>query len=321
MAAVTSPITHAQQDGGAIQSRYAFLLGAIRSRLAEMVSLRTLGAIPFAEDLAGSGSDTLREIFYDSIGWAATMASLGETASITLSDIAVEIEDTAIGRFGIGYSESYMSQILGRDGELNIELLARLIPNAWEANWMNLLATTLAGAAADYGTSGVAMSFDDYLDAIFYFRTLDGFEFRGMDGTPNLFSLLHGKQFTDLANSVRAEPNYQMPEPTDAQLAGKGPGFQFDWLGARNYQSNRISAGGGNRNGAFFAAGAIGYVIGGTRRVRVKNPATAILLPEIGLVTEFDGTPGAATSSMYSNAWLGQSIRDDDQVRGMVTKQ
>ena len=39
MATVPSPITHANQDGGVIQARYAFLLGAIRRRLREAVTL------------------------------------------------------------------------------------------------------------------------------------------------------------------------------------------------------------------------------------------------------------------------------------------
>ncbi len=318
MASVSSPITHAQLDGGAIQARYAFILGAIRRRLREMVSLRTLGAVRYAGNVGGTGSDTIRETFYDGIGWGASMASTAETGTTSLSSVTVEIEDIAVGRYSLGFSESYQSRILGRPGEINVELLAQLIPNSWEATWMDLVATTLAAAAADFGTSGVDMSFDDYLDAIFYYRTLDGFMF-SVDGRPNLFAMLHGQQLVDLATSVKAEPNYQFPEPTDAQLAGRGPGYQMSWLGAELYQSNRVTSSGGNRHGGFFGGGSIGWINAGLDQLQVENPQTAIIVPELGLVTEFRGVPADAKLQMYSNTWIGMAIQDDSQVRGMVT--
>jgi hypothetical protein len=318
MASVSSPITHAQLDGGAIQARYAFILGAIRRRLREMVTLRSMGAVRYAGDVGGTGSDTLRETFYDGIGWDASMASTAETGTTSLSSVTVEVEDIAVGRYSLGFSESYQSRILGRPGEINVDLLAQLIPNSWEATWMDLLATTLAAAAADYGTSGADMTFDDYLDAVFYYRTLDGF-MPVVNGKPNLFAMLHGQQLVDLANSVKAEPNYQFPEATDAQLAARGPGYQWDWLGACVHQSNRITSSGGNRHGGFFGGGAIGWINASLSQLRVENPQTALIVPELGLVTEFRGVPADAKMQMYSNTWIGMAIQDDSQVRGMVT--
>lgn len=316
MAAVVSPLTHAQFDGGAIQFRQAFALlpGAILLRLQERMSVRDAGALLYVGDLGGSGSDTMRTRYYDSIGWAAAFSSTTETGAPARSDIAAEIEDVTIGRYYLGYSQTYMDVVLGSKGEITLWDLAGMMVEAWEATWMTLVATTVMSAAADYGTPGANMTFDNYLDMIGYYRTLDGFE-------GSLFGLLHGKQIGDLADSMRAEPSYQFPtaQPEIAKL--RGSGFNFELLGASVYKSGRVISNGGNRHGAFFGRGAMGWAIAGTQKLAamIEDGDKAILVPQLGLAVERSSSGNGALGYVDGNVFLGMDIQDDSQLRGMVT--
>lgn len=315
MATVTSPLTHAQFDGGAVQFRQAFALlpGAILLRMVERMSMRSTDALLYLGDLAGAGSDTIRTRYYDSIGWGASFSSVAETATPARSSIAAEIEDVAIGRWYLGYSQTYMDMILRASGELSLWELAGIMADAWEATWQALLCTTQMSAAADYGSSGVDMSLDDHLDAIGYFRTLDGF-------MGPIFAQLHGQQLVDLAASVRAEPSFQFPEIQANMQAVRGAGFQFDFVGASVYQSNRVNSSGGNRHGAYFGRGAMAWAIAGTQELaKHLNMDLAVVVPQLGLAVERSASGNGAVGSLDANAFLGMDINDDDQLRGMVT--
>ena len=219
-----------------------------------------------------------------------------------------------IGRYYLGYSQTYLDIILGTAEEITLIQLADLMADAWEATWMGLLATTVQSAAADYGSSGVDMSFDDYLDAIAYFRTLDGF-------MGPLFGLLHGQQLVDLGNSMRAEPSYQYPAQSDEYKRIHGPGAQFELLGASIYQSNRIASSGGNRHGAFFGAGAMAWAIAGTQKLmeHIEDPDKAQVIPELGLAVERSSSGNGGLGYVDGNVFVGMDINDDSQLRGMVT--
>ena len=316
MPAVTSPITHAQMDGGAVQFRQAFVLfrQTVLLRLQERMSVRGDGALVYLGDLAGSGSDTIRTRYYNGIGYGAAFASVAETATPGRSSITAEVEDVTVGRFYLGYSQTYMDMILKGAGEKSLIELSDLMADAWEATWMALLATTISAAAVDYGASGVNMTFDDYLDVIAYFRTLDGFE-------GPLRSLLHGQQFVDFGDSIRAEPAFQQPEPSEEMQRLNGPGFQFELLGCRNFQSNRITSSGGNRHGGFFGPGAMAWAIAGTQEMakHIEDPDKAQVIPELGMVVERSSSGNGALGSLDANAFLGMDINDDSQLRGMVT--
>lgn len=316
MATVTSPLTHAQFDGGAIQFRQAFglLRQAILMRLQERASLRQAGALLPLGDLAGSGSDTVRTRYYNGIGWGATMSSVSETATPSRASITAEVEDVQVGRFHIGFSQTYQDVILRSPGELDLMAIADELLNTWEATWMALVASTITAAAADYGTSGADMTFDDFLDVIGYYRTLDGF-----DGP--LFGMLHGQQLHDLSNSMRAEPGFQMPEVLTNAFQVRGAGFQFDMMGASIYQSNRVTSSGGNRHGAFFGNGAMAWAVAGTGALapHVEDGSRTQLVPELGLIVERDNSANGAALTLDANAWLGMDINDDSQLRGMVT--
>jgi hypothetical protein len=134
--------------------------------------------------------------------------------------------------------------------------------------------------------------------------------------------MIHGQQLVDLKGSFRAEPAFQFPDEARELLRQKGgPGYQGEVFGLGIWSSSRVAAAGGNRHGAFWLPGGVLWARGSTNAVRTKNPDQTIRLDDMGMLIEFDGTPGSALSTIVANAWFGIAIGDDERGFGFVTDQ
>lgn len=315
MATVSNPISHSVSSAGFSDAgwRYTYVLeGLIREKLMDSFSLMDSGLVPLAGDVAGSGSDTIRLRYLDAIGYGLSMASMGaENTAITPSALTATTSDITVGRYGLQFNNTYTNQIQATAGEVDMERLAASIVLSRQATWMDLLATTVTGADTDSGQSGVDASVDDLLDATYYFDTLEG---------PTMpFAIIHGQQWRDLKASFRNEPAFQFPDAAeDILTVNGGPGFKGVHL-VPIYVSSRITSSGGNRHGALVSPGAIEYAIGSTASIRPASVADTVNLSDLGLIIEFSGTPGSATSTVTGNQFMGMAEVDGEMMRGFVT--
>lgn len=319
MATVSSPLSHSVGAAGFSDAgwRPTFALeGPLREKLMDNANLMTSGFVPLVGDVSGTGSKTMRLRYLDAIGYGLSMASAAnENTSVTPSAVTATTADVSIGRYMIGYLNTYTNQIIATPGELTTEGLADYIAKSYIAAWMDLLATTIATAATTSGQSGVPASFDDWLDVTYYYD--------GLEGQVNAIGLLHGTQFSNLKDSWRDEPNFQMPEFSDALLSLKGgPGFKNILLGIPTYVSSRVTAGSGNRKGAVWAPGAVVWARGGTQSIKPSVAAENVInMPDLGLILEMGGVPGDATGRIDGNAFFGMALGDGELIRGFQTKQ
>lgn len=318
MATVSTPLSHDVSNAGFQDAGWRpdyVLEGTMRERLMDSVTLRNSGFVPLVGDVAGMSSPTIRMKFLDAIGFGLSMSSLSEAASITASNLTATYEEVTVGRYGIGWDNTYLNQILAPSGELTMEGLAIYNQYSYDSTWMDALATVIQTAATDSGRSGVAAEVDDLLDAIYFFDGLDS-------QVPLIIGVIHNIQKIHLKESFRLEPAFQFPEVAEQILSTQGgPGFWRLMFNAATYVSTHVAASGGNRHGAFFAPGAVVWAIGSTSSVRPAVEANTVRLDDMGLITEFSGTPGSATSTIRTNAFFGMDGGDGEIIRGFVTAQ
>lgn len=319
MATVSSPLSHSVGSAGFSDAgwRPTFVLeGALREKLMDGTNLMTSGFVPLLGDVAGTGSKTMRARYLDAIGFGLSMTSAAnENTSVTASNVTATTADVSIGKYSLAYINTYVNQIVATDGELTTEGLADYIAKSYVGAWMDLLATTIATASTASGQSLVPASFDDLLDVTYYFD--------GLNGTVNALGMIQGTQWSNLKDSWRDEPNFQMPDFSNELLALKGgPGFKTIALGMPLYVSSRVTASGGNRKGAFWAPGAVLWLRGGTSRIKPSVAAENVInMPDLGLIIEMSGVPGDATGRIDGNAFFGMGLGDGALIRGFVTKQ
>ena len=127
---------------------------------------------------------------------------------------------------------------------------------AFDARFLELVCATFGSFSSSVGTSGVDMSLDDFLDAVF---TLE------LANNPGeIYAVLHPRQVADLQSSIRNEAANAIAfnSATHDMLKMLGQGYVGDFLGVQIHKSSYVAASGGNRQGAMFSPGAIAYAIG-----------------------------------------------------------
>ena len=79
-----------------------------------------------------------------------------------------------------------------------------------------------------------------------------------------LFAVLHPRQIADLQASIRNETGNAIAfNPAQHDLVkAVGQGVVGDFLGVQIHKSAYVSESGGNKRGAVFSAGALGYALG-----------------------------------------------------------
>jgi len=284
--------------------------------LVERWSMREAGALLSMGDMGGQESDTTRILKFKGLGYGATTASRTEVQAGSRSALTTDYADITTGRRYWGMGQSYLDMVLGsRARKADLFGAAEQLADVFEGMFMDMLASTVAGAAADLGTSTQKLSFDDMIDMVTYFELLDGFE--GM-----LFGLLHGGQTRDLGDSLRAEPAYQVPEVTSEALRLHGPGYWGNLLGINLFKSNKITGSGSAYQGGVWHPSAMGWQVAGTQNIldAVTNPAQSLVVPELGMVAEMASVGNTAQSGLDVNFFVGMGITYTELLRGLVTK-
>lgn len=300
---------HAGYEG---DLRLAKVLDAeIRLSLADRGSMRRTGAVDFGGSVNGTYSDThtVRQIDLD--GASAFGAMAAEDTAVTATDPTVTTADVAVGRASFMRSIGDQFVFTGPQGRrIDAPRLAQSMAGEWDAYWMDTLATLIATASTDVGTTTVDMSVDDQMDAIYQMI---------LSSVPGpFFELLHGRQFADFLGSLRGEtgPLALIPA-TPALLSLTGPGHKGSFLNCNIWVSDAVTASGGDRNGALWGAGAMVYKVG----VAEAPIGTVSVRPDQEILVEFSRTGTQALTHVIGHGYLGMSIREQARIVGIVTDQ
>lgn len=308
MAVIAPPATFGQLQPD-LGFDYVYAEQMIRMELSEKLDVLGLGLVQLWAELQGTGSDVARVTRMGGVGWQEAMVELaGETDPIVKTGFRTGFDTVAIARHGLGKSESYQSALLSREPAVLLRALKNLLPASWLKTLRLKWAAVGATFADSVGTPGTPWTFTDELALVAYFHETEGFE----GGPGSVITGRHPEQYTDLRASIRAEPNFQFPEITQATQGLTGNGGSFDFLGLRNFSSHDVENSGGDHQGFAYVPGAIGWAVvrTGDLRDEVEDPEKALFVEDFGLVCEWKSEGETASAEFNANAWFGAAKAD-----------
>jgi len=300
-------ITHAALE---TDLRMASVLSQeIALMLADRTSIRTSGAVQYFGSVNGLGSDTKTIRLagldgYDTMESVADGADPSATTSITDASVAI-----AVSRYALQRDLTDIAELTGMGGaDITPQRLAASAVGEAEKCFMDLVATAIATFGTDVGTSGSDATVDDVFSAL---ATL-----QAASNSGPYYALLAPVQLSDLQSSIRAEAGaLQFMSPTQEMLNIKGAGYAGSFLGIDVFTSSQVTDSGGNRHGAIWAAGALGYCD--------AQPVISygdVVRPAGSFVTvEFERNSSSALTEITSSAYLGLSVIQDGMGVGFVT--
>jgi hypothetical protein len=279
--------------------------------LTDQASIRRVpGAISFLGSVSGTGSDTSRLRFTGLGGADPFVATAAENTDVSDTVPSHTSVDIAVVRAALRRDISDLAVTTGFTQDLDPARLAGDMAASLESYFNGLIATQIATAATDVGTSGVDMSVDDFYDAVF---TLEQASAPGP-----YFAMLAPVQVTDFQSSLRSESGAVSLSPaTQEMLRIAGQGLVGEFMGVNIFKSTDVTTSGGNRHGAMWGAGALGY------KIAVVNPTigagSAVVVRQDELVVEITRDASAATTEITGNAYVGAGLLEQARIVGIVT--
>ena len=239
-----------------------------------------LGAIRDLGFVNGTGSDTARVRFAGLNGadhFAATAAEDTDASETALTDASADI---AVARAALVRNIGDLALGTGFADDISAERLAADMVFSYRGYYNSLVATAIATASTDVGTSTVDMSVDDFYDAVFQL------ELSSVPGP--YYCMLHPRQFADFQESLRAEGGATQFSPaTQEMLKIAGQGLAGSFAGVNIFLSSDVSSAGGNRHGAMWGQGALAH------KRMIPNPpvgaGTAVAVRMDELLVDADG--------------------------------
>ena len=301
------PILHASME---TDLRLANVLSQeIALLLSDRTSIRTTGAIQYFGSVNGAGSDTvaIRQAGLD--GYDAMAVTAAEDTDVTATSLQDASASIAGARYSLRRDLGDLAELTGQGAsDITVQRLAASAVGEAEKCFMGLVATAIATFGTDVGSSGVDASVDDFFSGI---STLEV-----ANNSGPYFMLIHPQQLSDLQTSIRAEAGaLQFMAPTQEMLNAKGAGYAGSFLGVDVYTSSQVTSSGGNRHGAMWAAGALGYadanpIIGFGDTVRPAGSP---------VVVEIQRDASRAVTEVINHAYFGCSLVQDGMGVGFVT--
>lgn len=305
------PILHANLE---TDLRLAATLDqALLVSLTDMATVRNMpGLIDFHGSVSGTGSDTHRLRFVSLGGadhFATTAAEDTDVSETALTDTSVDI---AVVRAALVRNIGDLATTTGFSDDVDPERLAADMVASYDGYFNETYAAALATASATVGASGVDMSHDDFMDAVF---TL---ELGSVTGP--FFAALHPRQFADWQESLRAEGGALAFSPATAEmLAIRGQGFAGSFLGVDIVKLSDITESGGNKLGAMYGAGALGYKVAIIDNRSMLGAGASVVVRVDEIVVEITRDASRAVTEIVGNAWLGMALKEQSRIVGIVT--
>ena len=284
----------------------------VRAILADMASIRNSGALYFAGDIAGIGSDTI-SLRYANCGAATPFASASDGSDVSNTSLTDTKADITIARSALRYDVTDLAAMTGYGMDIDPFTIAAQMAASAEARMNAVIATTFSSISNSVGSSGVDMSVDDFFDAMFQLES------QSNDG--KFYCVLHPQQLSDLRDSLRAESNNALAfsPATEEMLKIKGQGFVGTFLGVDIFKSSYVTASAGNRIGAMFSYGGIGYAVG------TPKPLPGAMLEQrpagTPVVVAMQRDESAGLTEIVGHLYCGAAIVEDLRCVKIVTDQ
>jgi len=248
------PILHASME---TDLRLANILSQeIALLIADRTSIRTTGALQYYGSVNGQGSDTVAVRLAGLDGYDAMAVTAAEDTDVAVTSLTDSSASIAVARYSLRRDLGDLAECTGQGGgDITVQRLAASAVGESEKCFMGLVATAIASfAGTPAGSSGVDASVDDFFSAI---STL---ELANNSGP--YYMLIHPRQLADLQTSVRAEAGalqFMVAGADDPILKIKGSGYAGSFLGVDVYTSSQVTSSGGDKYGAMWAQGALGW--------------------------------------------------------------
>lgn len=312
MADSNARVSQTLLDTNGLIQDFQYAQGIIDEIVADKFSIRTTPALMAVGDVAQRGTDTLRKR-RAGLGYSLSFASKTEQESTSASTFDTEVIDVAVGRYAMALELTYTAEMVGDIALTDAMFLANTTVDSFEGTFMDVLADTIMGFTTDKGTSGAAATIDDVFDVKFYFLENSTGLIEG-----DIYFMLHGHQLAQIENSLRAEAGaFQYRQDVQGFLDMQRQGFKGQLLGMNFFASNRVNSSGGNRHGAAWVPGALGYAFG--TPTAVMGSYQSVKPANLPIIIEFVEAPATATRTIVANAWFGQGITYDLKGVGFVT--
>ena len=285
-----------QTDGLRID---AMIENEVRALLHDAASIRNSGALLFAGDVAGIGSDALTLRYAGLDGYEA-MNSVSDGSEITSSNLTTATQDITVGRIGLRYDLTDLAALTKLGNDIDVFRLAESMAGAFESRFMEMVCATFTGFSSQAGTAGVDMSVDDFMDALYLLEIADN--------PSQLFAVLHPRQIADLTSSIRNETANAIafnPAHHDL-LKSLGQGYVGDFMGVQVHKSSYVVDNAGSREGAMFSAGAIGYALG--TPIPLAAPSGEIRPAGTPVLVELERDSAFSLTKIVGTAYTGAAI-------------
>ena len=305
------PILHANLE---TDLRLAVALDqALLVTLTDMATIRNVpGAIDYHGTVNGAGSDTGRLRFVSLGGadhFATTLAEDTAVAETALVDSSVDI---AVVRSALVRNIGDLATSTGFGQDIDPASLAADMVASYDGYFNALFTAAGATASSNVGASGVDMSHDDFMDAIFTLEIAD------VPGP--YFGVLAPRQVADWQESLRAEGGAtQFMAATAEMLAIKGQGFIGSHSGVQIFKMSDVVSAGGNREGFMYGAGTFGYKVAIIDDRSMLGAGSSVVVRQDEIVVEITRAPTRAVTEIVGNAWVGVSVKEQARLVGIVT--
>ena len=277
----------------------AMIENEVRALLHDAASIRNSGALLFAGDVSGMGSDTLTLRYAGLDGYEA-MNTVGDGAEISSSNLTMETEDIAVGRIGLRYDLTDLAALTKLGNDIDVFRLAESMAGAFESRFMEMICATFTSITSQVGAAGVDMSVDDFMDALYTLEIADN--------PSQLFAVLHPRQIADLQSSIRNETaNAIAFNPAHHELMKSlGQGYVGDFMGVQIHKSSFVVDNAGSREGAMFSAGGIAYALG--TPVPLAAPSGEIRPAGTPVLVELERDSASSLTKVVGTAYTGATV-------------
>jgi hypothetical protein len=301
-----STITYGVLDSAGIRMDL-MIENEVRALLYDGASIRNSGALLFAGDIAGMGSDTI-SMRYASLDGYTAMADVSDGNEITASSLTYATEDIGVGRIGLRYDLTDLAAMTKLGNDIDVFRLAESMAGAFESKFMSIVCALFSSFSDSVGAAGVDMSVDDFMDAIFKLEIANN--------PSQLFAVLHPRQIADLQASIRNETaNAIAFNPAQHDLISVvGQGLVGDFLGVQIHKSDKVAENAGNKEGAMFSAGAIGYALG--TPLPLAAPGGEIRPAGTPVLVELERDSAFSLTKVVGSGYCGAAIIED--ARGIL---
>ena len=282
----------------------------VRALLHDSASIRNSGAILYAGDVAGIGSDTIA-LRYSSLDGFTEMSAVADGTEISNTNLTNATANIAVARQGLRYDLTDLASLSGFGNDIDVFRLAESMRGAFEARFMTLLCATFAGITAQAGTTNVSLSVDDFMDAIYALELANN--------PHDLACVLAPRQVADLQASIRNETGNAIAfNPAQSEiLKVVGQGMIGSFMGVDIHKSDKCATVGTDRIGAMWSRGALAYAQGTPQPLAVGGVIRPAGTP---VMVELQRDASLSLTEICGTAYCGAALVEDARACEIISK-